>query len=217
MGLVSPTIPFFLKAAASTQQVLNVIEKKDQEEDSAALTTTLEKETFIGNITLKDVAFYYPSRPTITVLDSLNLEIPANKTTAVVGPSGSGKSTIISLIERWYSPSRGSIKLDGLDIGNISLSKLRGQISLVQQVRLISVDKILDSKFHQDPMLFNDTILQNVLNGYHGGQVDDLSEKQKQLLVTNACLAANVHEFMDHLPDGYNTVVGERSSLLSGG
>ena len=136
MGLVSPTIPFFLKAAVSAQQVLNVIGKKENKENSAALTPTSENDIFIGNLTLKEVSFCYPSRPTVTVLDFLNLEIPANKTTAVVGPSGSGKSTIIGLIERWYSPSRGSIKLDDLDLEDIKLANLRAQIGLVQQVCL---------------------------------------------------------------------------------
>lgn len=66
-------------------------------------------------------------------------------------------------------------------------------------------------------MLFNDTIFENVLNGYHGGHVEKLSEKEKQHLVTNACIQANAHDFIELLPDGYNTIVGERSSLLSGG
>jgi ATP-binding cassette subfamily B (MDR/TAP) protein 1 len=66
-------------------------------------------------------------------------------------------------------------------------------------------------------MLFNDTIFQNVLNGYHGGEVDGLSEKERRQLVTNVCLQANAHEFIEQLPDGYNTVVGERADFLSGG
>jgi ATP-binding cassette, subfamily B (MDR/TAP), member 1 len=135
MGLVSPTIPFFLKATASAQQVLNVVEKKELPEESMSAKITLDKNTVIGNLSFKEVAFCYPERPTITVLDLLSLDIPENRTTAVVGPSGSGKSTIIGLIERWYTPSEGSITLDGVDIGQIDISALRDQIGLVQQVR----------------------------------------------------------------------------------
>ncbi len=135
MGIVSPTIPFFLKAAASAQQVLKTLQEDEHLEEPASTKVTLHKDTLVGNLSLQKVTFCYPQRPTTVVLDNLSLDIPANKTTAVVGPSGCGKSTIISLIERWYTSSQGSISLDGLDLGRINVSSLRDHMGLVLQVR----------------------------------------------------------------------------------
>lgn len=89
-----------------------------------------------GNIQFTDIDFAYPSRPNVQVLNKLNLVIPANKTTAIVGPSGSGKSTIIGLLERWYSPPTGTITLDGRAIADLNLQWLRTNIRVVQQVRI---------------------------------------------------------------------------------
>ena len=89
-----------------------------------------------GDIVFRDVLFAYPSRPDVQVLRGLDLVIPANKTTAVVGPSGSGKSTIIGLLERWFSPLSGTITLDGRKIEYVNIQWLRTNIRLVQQARL---------------------------------------------------------------------------------
>jgi ATP-binding cassette subfamily B (MDR/TAP) protein 1 len=134
MGLVSPTIPPFLKAASSAQQFLNVLGKQETLDKSTSAGLALAGGSVVGNLSLKDVTFCYAERPTTTVLEHLSLDIPANKTTAVVGQSGSGKSTIIGLIERWYSLSKGSIFLDGVDIEQLNTRTLRDQIGLVQQV-----------------------------------------------------------------------------------
>ena len=91
-----------------------------------------------GDIVFDDVVFAYPSRPNIQVLKGLELVIPANKTTAIVGPSGSGKSTIVGLLERWFSPLSGTITLDGRKIEDFNIQWLRTNIRLVQQVRLSS-------------------------------------------------------------------------------
>ena len=137
MGIVSPTIPFFLKAAASAQQVLKVLQQGEQRGEPAGTKITLDRDSLIGNLSLNGVTFRYPQRPTTTVLDNLSLEIPAYKTTAVVGPSGCGKSTIIGLVERWYKSSEGSILLDGVDLEKIEVSSLRDHIGLVQQVLFV--------------------------------------------------------------------------------
>jgi ATP-binding cassette subfamily B (MDR/TAP) protein 1 len=89
-----------------------------------------------GDLVLSNVEFAYPSRPNAQILKGLNLVIPANKTTAIVGPSGSGKSTIVGLVERWFSPLSGSIMLDGQPIEDLNIQWLRTNIRLVQQVRL---------------------------------------------------------------------------------
>lgn len=87
-----------------------------------------------GQIEVKGVGFAYPSRPTAQVLRDFTVSIPAGKTTALVGASGSGKSTIIGLLERWYEPSSGSIRLDGIEISDYNTKWLRTRIRLVQQV-----------------------------------------------------------------------------------
>lgn len=88
-----------------------------------------------GHIEVEDIYFNYPTRPEVKVLQGLNITIPANKTTALVGASGSGKSTIIGLLERWYNPLSGNILLDGKKIDELNVAWLRTNIRLVQQVR----------------------------------------------------------------------------------
>jgi ATP-binding cassette subfamily B (MDR/TAP) protein 1 len=88
-----------------------------------------------GQIEVQDVHFNYPTRPDVKVLQGLNITIPANKTTALVGASGSGKSTIIALLERWYNPLSGNILLDGKKIDQLNVAWLRTNMRLVQQVR----------------------------------------------------------------------------------
>jgi ATP-binding cassette, subfamily B (MDR/TAP), member 1 len=95
-------------------------------------------ESISGQIKFRDVAFSYPARPTIRVLEGLNLEFEARKVTAIVGASGSGKSTVVSLAERWYDPIEGQIFLDGNNIKDLNVKWLRSQIGLVQQVRCLS-------------------------------------------------------------------------------
>jgi hypothetical protein len=136
MGIVSPTIPFFLKAAASAQHVLKVLDEHEEPGDTSDETAVINLGNIKGDLMLKEVSFCYPARPTTTVLDCLTLSIPANKTTAVVGPSGSGKSTIIGLIERWYNPAEGSMFLDGVDFKLLDTKAMRDQIGVVQQVSL---------------------------------------------------------------------------------
>jgi ATP-binding cassette, subfamily B (MDR/TAP), member 1 len=111
---------------------------------------------------------------------------------ALVGPSGSGKSTVIALLERFYDPDSGTISLDGVDIKNLKISWLRNKMGLVSQ----------------EPLLFNDTISANIANGKN-----EVSEEE----IIKASMAANAHEFISSMPQGYNTVVGARGTQLSGG
>lgn len=143
-----------------------------------------------GGIEFKRVYFSYPSRPTIQILQSLNLTIPASKTLAMVGTSGGGKSTIFALLERFYDPAQGYITLDGHDIRTLQVKWLRSQIGMVGQ----------------EPVLFSTTILENVMMG---------KENATKKEATAACVAANCHNFICGLPHGYETMVG--GTLLSGG
>ncbi|PQK17486.1 hypothetical protein BB8028_0007g06810 [Beauveria bassiana] len=154
-----------------------------------------------GHIEVQNVYFNYPTRPDAKVLQGLTLDIPANKVTALVGASGSGKSTIIGLLERWYNPLSGSILLDGKRIDELNVAWLRTKIRLVQQ----------------EPVLFTGSIFQNVCYGLVGTEWEHSSEEEQMELVEEACKAAYAHDFVQALPEGYHTQVGERASRLSGG
>jgi ATP-binding cassette, subfamily B (MDR/TAP), member 1 len=154
-----------------------------------------------GNLEFRNINFIYPSRPEVQVLENVNLYIPHGKTTALVGASGSGKSTIVGLAERWYDPVEGQVLLDGRDLKDLNLRWLRNQISLVSQ----------------EPTLFNATIFENVCHGLIGSQWENATEEEKRRLVQEACISANADNFIQSLPDKYDTVVGERAVLLSGG
>lgn len=138
---------------------------------------------------------------TVTVLKNVSLSIPAGKFTAVVGASGSGKSTIIQLLERFYDPVQGTILLDNHPLKSLNLRHLRGSMSLVSQ----------------EPVLFATTIYENICHGMIGTDAEFAGEKEKRGMVERACVMANADGFVMNLPDGYDTVVGERGFLLSVG
>ena len=143
-----------------------------------------------GEICFQNVSFEYQTGD--IVLDDINLKIPSQSITALVGPTGVGKSTLVSLIPRFYDVTRGSITLDGRDLREYTLDSLRQQISIVLQ----------------DVFLFYGTVRENVMFGN-----PDASEEE----MVTACQTANAHEFIMQLSDGYDTLVGERGVRLSGG
>lgn len=140
-----------------------------------------------GEIEFREVYFCYPSRPDTLVLQGLNLRVPAGKSVGLVGGSGSGKSTTIALLQRFYDPVEGEVLLDGYKIRRLHLKWLRSQMGLV----------------NQEPVLFATSITENILFGKDGASMDD---------VISAAKAANAHDFITKLPDGYETQV---SLLLS--
>jgi len=152
----------------------------------------LKPEKIKGKLTFEDVEFSYPTRPGQKVLNGLSIDISAGKTIAFVGPSGGGKSTVVKLLERFYDPTAGAVKLDGTDIKEINVKHLRSMIGYVGQ----------------EPALFATTIGNNIQFGKPGCSQEEIEEAAKQ---------ANAHEFIMQLPDGYNTDVGDRGSQLSGG
>jgi ATP-binding cassette, subfamily B, putative efflux pump len=143
-----------------------------------------------GTIELRNVAFGYDDNA--FRLDDFDLLIHAGETLAIVGPSGSGKTTLISLIMRFFDPERGAITIDGVDLRKLSLTSLRDNIALVDQ----------------DPLLFNASIADNI--AYSNPDAD-----KEQII--RAARIANIHDFIEGLPDGYNSRVGERGVTMSGG
>ncbi|KAL3418132.1 Leptomycin B resistance protein pmd1-like protein 7 [Phlyctema vagabunda] len=195
---IGPQFTTFANASASASELFEIMDKP-------SLLDPLSRVGQLpmvcsGKINFRDVTFAYPSRPSVKVLNSLNLSVPAGKTTALVGASGCGKSTLVGLIERWYETSSGSIELDGISITECNTQWLRSQIGLVQQ----------------EPVLFQGTIFQNIANGFSEGQ-KDLGKEEQIELVQAASKTCNAHEFIIAFPQGYFTEVGEAAGLLSGG
>ncbi|KAF5445810.1 hypothetical protein F2P56_031498 [Juglans regia] len=145
-----------------------------------------------GKIEFQNVIFNYPLRPEVTILNNFSLQIEAGSKVALVGPSGAGKSSILALLLRFYDPKEGMILIDEKDIKQYNLRRLRTQIGVVQQ----------------EPLLFNSTIRDNICYGTNEASESELVE---------VSMEANIHEFISNLPDGYDTIVGERGCQLSGG
>jgi ATP-binding cassette subfamily B protein len=143
-----------------------------------------------GEIVFDDVRFAYT--PERTALDGISFRIPPGRMAAFVGPSGAGKTTITQLVPRFYDPQSGAIRVDGHDIRDVTLASLRENVGIVTQ----------------ETYLFHDTIQANLLYAR-----EDATEAD----VVAAARAANIHDFVASLPDGYATVVGERGHKLSGG
>ena len=198
VSTIAPQIQSFTNAASAATELFSIIDKQSLLDP---LSTEGKKPEFCqGDIEVRNLDFAYPSRPTAQVLHSLNLSIPAGKTTALVGASGCGKSTLVGLLERWYQPTSGDLLLDGTDIRHYNTQWLRSNVRLVQQ----------------EPVLFRGTIFQNVAKGFVNEQLQ-LPKEEQVRLVEEACKASNAHEFIEDLPNGYHTEVGERASMLSGG
>ncbi|KAK3161660.1 hypothetical protein QOZ80_1BG0079860 [Eleusine coracana subsp. coracana] len=179
------------KAKDSAISIFALLDRKSEIDSSSDEGLTLDEVK--GNIDFRHVSFKYPSRPDVQIFSDFTLHIPSGKTVALVGESGSGKSTVISLLERFYNPDSGTISLDGVEIKSLKVSWLRSQMGLVSQ----------------EPVLFNETIRANIAYGKHG----EVSEEELIMVAK----AANAHEFISSLPQGYDTTVGERGIQLSGG
>ncbi len=182
------TMDLYERAMASARRVLNLIEG---EAESADESDCIDK-PLRGEVEFSAVSFAYGHASEQPVLQHIDLRIPAGKTVALVGQTGSGKSTLVKLLLRFYTPQSGQIRIDGVPIQRLCLASLREQIGLVSQ----------------DIYLFDGSVRDNIAYGKAGASEAEIIEAAK---------LAEAHEFITALPQGYDTVVGERGIKLSGG
>lgn len=177
-------------AGESTAGLRRVFEVIDEDLDVTELANATKLNRVKGNIEFKNLSFSYDAHTPI--LNNINLSIQAGQTIALVGATGVGKTTFASLLNRFYDPQEGAVFLDGVDIKKVTLASLRNNISMVLQ----------------DTFLFNGTIYENIVYGHK-----DADKEQ----VIQAAKAAKIHDFINELEQGYDTVIGERGVRLSGG
>ena len=190
IGLVEPAVTAFAKARKAAKEIMKLADRIPTIDCLSDAGQKLDRVE--GTITFENVHFAYPSRPDQKVANGYNLTVPAGKTVALVGASGSGKSTAVQLVERFYDPDSGSVKLDGVDLRDLNVQWLREQIGLVGQ----------------EPVLFSGTIADNIASGKEGATREDVEAAAKM---------ANAHSFIMEFPDGYETDVGQKGGQLSGG
>lgn len=176
------------KGLSGFRRFLDVMDTKPEIEDAKDATPLTNVQ---GHVSYENVSFHYSDDDT-PVLSDVSFQIEAGKSIALVGPSGSGKTTICSLLPRFYDVTEGRITIDGKDVRSLTLNSLRNQIGLVQQ----------------DVYLFCGTVRENIAYGKPDATMDEIIDAAKK---------ANIHDFIEELPDGYDTFVGERGTRLSGG
>nr|UOU03320.1 ATP-binding cassette subfamily B1-2 [Brachionus rubens] len=190
LGNAAPFIGTLTIARAAAFEIFSIIDrvpKIDSQSEKGDKPNNL-----IGEIEFEGIEFEYPSRAEIKIIKNLSLKIKSGQTVALVGASGSGKSTCIQLLQRFYDPSKGCVKLDNKDLRTLNIHWLRSQIGVV----------------NQEPILFGTTILENIKYGR-----DNLTDQE----IIQAAKDANAHNFIMNLPKQYETLVGDRGSQLSGG
>ncbi|XP_078435341.1 ABC transporter B family member 3-like isoform X2 [Wolffia australiana] len=190
LGQALPCVSAFAAGKAAAYELYKTIKRTPEIDayDERGLTLA----DLRGEIVLRAVSFSYPARPNEPILSSFSLMIPSGTTAALVGQSGSGKSTVISLIERFYDPQAGAVLIDGVDLRKLKLRWIRGKIGLVGQ----------------EPALFAASIRDNIAYGKDGATEDELRA---------AAELANAAKFIDEMPQGLDTMVGEHGAQLSGG
>ncbi|NWZ66808.1 MDR1 protein, partial [Acrocephalus arundinaceus] len=192
VGQSASMAPDYGKARLSAQRIFQLLDRKPLIDSYSEQGEKLSH--FEGNIEFRNIHFVYPTRPEVQVLQGLNVKVNKGQTLALVGSSGCGKSTSIQLLERFYDPVEGQVLADGLDTKSLHLQWLRSRLGLVSQ----------------EPILFDCSIAENI-------QYGDNSRVVSQEEIEAAAKAANIHDFIEKLPEKYNTRVGEKGTQLSGG
>ena len=178
------------RAAGATERLIELLNSEDVVKDPEA-PDQLDFPVR-GELEFEKISFFYPSRPNIAALDTLSLKVESGETIALVGPSGAGKSTIFQLLMRFFDPTSGRIMLDGKPISSLKREDFRKHLSIVTQ----------------DPVIFGTSAMENI----RFGRPDACDEE-----VIEAAKAAAAHNFLEMLPDGYESFVGEQGVMLSGG
>ncbi|MCH9754176.1 MAG: ATP-binding cassette domain-containing protein [Alphaproteobacteria bacterium] len=190
MGGMSEVIGDINRASGAAERIVELY-SLESSSNSVIKSNALEIDKSI-NIDFEKVSFYYPSRAEKNILENFSFSMHSGDKVALVGKSGSGKTTIVSLLLRFYKPTKGKIIVNDVDIQTLSVKELRDRIGIVSQ----------------ETFIFSNTALYNIAYGSSG--------KSKEEII-NAAKLANIHEFIESLPEGYNTHLGERGSALSGG
>ena len=185
--MVGMMTSMLVRAMAAAERVFEIIDAEVEVKDVEDAEELTQVE---GKIAFEDVWFSYDKKN--MVLKDIDLQVQSGQTVAILGATGSGKSSIINLIPRFYDVSQGNIKIDDRDIKEVSIKSLRRNIGIVRQ----------------DPFIFSTTLRENIAYGVTDATLDGVKEAAK---------SAKIHEFIDSLPDGYDTKVGERGVTLSGG
>jgi ATP-binding cassette subfamily B protein len=178
------------RAAGATERLVELLTAEDTVQDP--VQPNVLPAPVKGALHFDKVQFHYPSRPQISALDGIELDIAPGETVALVGPSGAGKSTIIQLVQRFYDPQSGAVLIDGKDLRDLDRADFRKHIALVPQ----------------DPVIFADTARENIRFGRPTATDAEVDEAAK---------AAAAYDFLIALPDGFDSYVGERGVMLSGG
>jgi ATP-binding cassette subfamily B protein len=181
-------IPVAIQAAAATRHMQELLDEPARGSDRPGAP---DMPRVTNDITFDRVSFAYEGAEK-PVIDNLSLKIPVGRSIAVVGPSGSGKSTLLNLILRLYTPTAGRITIDGVDIRRVTRDSLRSSMAVV----------------FQENMLFNMSLRENIRLGKEGASDEEVEEAARN---------AEIHDFIMSLPEGYDTIVGERGDTLSGG
>ena len=177
------------RAAGATERLFEIIDTVPEIRDPESPVALPEGP---GAVRFGDVTFRYPSRPDVTVLDGVTIDVAPGETVALVGTSGAGKTTLTALLLRFYDVESGAVELEGVDVRTLRVAELRRSIALVAQ----------------EPVLLSGTIGDNIAYGAMDADAD---------AVETAARDAHAHEFITKFPDGYDTLVGERGVKLSGG
>lgn len=190
MGGLADVYARLQKSIGATESLLEILEEPVEEVELQ--TTIPEKNQLKGAIEFRNVSFRYPNRPDVDILQNISVKVEANQQIALVGPSGAGKSTIANLLVHFYEASEGEILFDGREIKSIPLTELRQQIAIVPQ----------------EVFLFGGTIRDNIAYGRHNASEAEIIEAARN---------ANAWSFIEEVPHGLDTLVGERGMQLSGG
>jgi len=189
-GSISEVIGDLQRAAGAAERISELLSIRSKIADP--VSPVVLPNNLQGEVIFDNVYFTYPTKPNQPALKNFSLKIKAGSTVALVGPSGAGKSTIFQLLMRFYDVTNGSIKIDNIDIRTVRQGDLRTNIGLVPQ----------------DPMIFSGSAFNNIVMGRQGADIE---------AVRNAAQAAAATEFIERLPDKYNTLLGERGMRISGG